>query len=216
MAGMRLLGQGQWWCKLGNAQGLNPARSIYGYLASPKRGARRSAGSLPGPWMPLVRGGMVLPVVRSVTTWYDCTRGIIRTGLSEARSPSLKADNLNHVAVDSWVEHNPATEFSDFSPSKTSDWFHIKLPTIYTTVWRVPTYLLSYSETLGKNKLDPIREMRESAGKPTQWPGTAWGRYFRSQKRLGHRTRRLTHPPFLAAYIFVQQIPLGQLEVLPW
>ena len=48
-----------------------------------------------------VRGGTVLPVVRSVTTWYDCTRGIIRTGLSEARSPSLKADNLNHVAVDS-------------------------------------------------------------------------------------------------------------------
>ena len=31
--------------------------------------------------MPLVRGGTVLPVVRSVTTWYDCTRGIIRTGL---------------------------------------------------------------------------------------------------------------------------------------
>ena len=29
--------------------------------------------------MPLVRGGTVLPVVRSVTTWYDCTRGIIRT-----------------------------------------------------------------------------------------------------------------------------------------
>ena len=30
--------------------------------------------------MPLVRDGTVLPVVRSVTTWYDCSRGIIRTG----------------------------------------------------------------------------------------------------------------------------------------
>ena len=30
--------------------------------------------------MPLVRGGTVLPVVHSVTTWYDCTRDIIRTG----------------------------------------------------------------------------------------------------------------------------------------
>ena len=30
--------------------------------------------------MPLVRGGTVLPVVRSVTTRYDCTHGIIRTG----------------------------------------------------------------------------------------------------------------------------------------
>ena len=31
--------------------------------------------------------------------------------ITEARSPSLKADNLNHVAdhvVDPWVEHNPA------------------------------------------------------------------------------------------------------------
>ena len=30
--------------------------------------------------MPLVRVGTVLPVVRAATTWYDCTRGIIRTG----------------------------------------------------------------------------------------------------------------------------------------
>ena len=30
--------------------------------------------------MPLVRGGTVLTLVRSVPAWYDCTRGIIRTG----------------------------------------------------------------------------------------------------------------------------------------
>ena len=29
--------------------------------------------------MPVVRGGTVLPVVHSVNTWYDCTRGMIRT-----------------------------------------------------------------------------------------------------------------------------------------
>ena len=52
--------------------------------------------------MPLVRGGTVLPVVRSVTTWYDRTRGINSYRMvTEARSPSPKADNLNHVAVDS-------------------------------------------------------------------------------------------------------------------
>ena len=31
--------------------------------------------------------------------------------VTEGRSPSLKADNLNHVAVDSWVEHNPAPDY---------------------------------------------------------------------------------------------------------
>ena len=36
-------------------------------------------------------------------SWYNSYRMV-----TEARSPSLKADNLNHVAVDSWVEHNPA------------------------------------------------------------------------------------------------------------
>ena len=54
--------------------------------------------------MPLVRGGTGLPVVRSVTTWYDCTRVSWYNSyrmVTEARSPSLKADNLNHVAVDS-------------------------------------------------------------------------------------------------------------------
>ena len=30
--------------------------------------------------------------------------------VTEARSPSLKADNLNHAAVDLWVEHNPDLE----------------------------------------------------------------------------------------------------------
>ena len=54
-AGMRLSRRGQWWCKLGNTPGLKPTRSIYRYLASTKRGTRRSTGSLPGPWMPLVR-----------------------------------------------------------------------------------------------------------------------------------------------------------------
>ena len=53
--------------------------------------------------MPVVRGGTVLPVVHSVNmyvvrlySWYDSYRMV-----TEARSPLLKADNLNHVAVDS-------------------------------------------------------------------------------------------------------------------
>ena len=53
--------------------------------------------------MPLVRGGTVLPVVRSATTWYDCMYSWYNSYrmVTEGRSPSLKADNLNHVAVDS-------------------------------------------------------------------------------------------------------------------
>ena len=52
--------------------------------------------------MPQVRGGTVLPVVRffyyvvRLYSWYNSYRMV-----TEARSPSLKADNLNHVAVDS-------------------------------------------------------------------------------------------------------------------
>ena len=46
---------------------------------------------------------------------------------------------------------------------------------------------MSYNEAGEENKLDLIRERRESAGKPTQWPGIAWGRYFRSQERLEDR-----------------------------
>ena len=37
--------------------------------------------------------------------------------VTEARSPSLKADNLNHVAVDSWVEHNPAENKPGMRPA---------------------------------------------------------------------------------------------------
>ena len=39
-------------------------------------------------------------------SWYNSYRMV-----TEARSPSLKADNLNHVAVDSLVEHNPASDW---------------------------------------------------------------------------------------------------------
>ena len=36
--------------------------------------------------------------------------------VTEARSPSLKAGNLNHVAVDSWVEHNPGGQAAHYVP----------------------------------------------------------------------------------------------------
>ena len=105
--------------------------------------------------------------------------------------------------VISWKK---ATDFSDFFSRNTSSWFQIKLPTIYTTVWRMPIGILSYSETLsGENKLDPIRERRESAGKPTQWPGTA--RIGRSQDLLGDRIRPPPYSLSRSIYFFGHQLP---------
>ena len=47
--------------------------------------------------------------------------------VTEARSPSLKADNLNHVAVDSWVEHNPGLVSQITRPKPATHW-RILLP----------------------------------------------------------------------------------------
>ena len=96
--------------------------------------------------------------------------------VTEARSPSLKADNLSHVAVDSWVEHNPADRCNSAipknkCPAPVSEWTWAWITLTYNdTFFIVNNYSAILSFTLGTTT--PFWTTRRACSIPAAltWP----------------------------------------------